>query len=155
MCWSSGSINPRGRFKSPEEMNTYNQQMLSVLRTVSGVSAAATVTGTPLRGPSDGMPFTLVGGPTFADPSQRPGTGFQSVSPDYFKTFGIQVIKGRSFSEQDTATSVRVAMVNEEFASRYLKGMDPLQQRVSIEEIIPGLAKAGPGGGMADRGGFS
>jgi putative ABC transport system permease protein len=134
----------QGRFASPELMNTYNQQMLSALRSVPGISSAATVTGTPLRGPSDGMPFTLVGGPTYNDPSLRPGTGFQSVSPDYFKTFGIEVIKGRTFSDQDTASSVRVALVNEEFANRYLKGMDPLQQRVAIEEIIPGLPKLGP-----------
>ena len=139
-----GLNQPHERFKTPEEMNAYNQQILSVLRGVPGVSAAAAITGVPLRGPSDGMPFTLVGGPTFADPSQRPGTGFQSVSPDYYKTFGIQVVQGRSFSEQDTATSVRVAMVNEEFARRYLKGLDPLQQRLSIEEIIPGLPKLGP-----------
>jgi len=97
-----------------------------------------------LRGPSDGMPFTIVGGPTYNDPSQRPGTGFQSVSPDYFKTFGIRVVKGRTFTGQDTAASVRVAMVNEEFATRYLNGLDPLQQRVAIEEIIPGLPKLGP-----------
>ena len=134
----------QGRFANPEEMNTYNQQMLSALRAAPGVLAAATVTGAPLRGPSDGMPFTMVGGPTYNDPSQRPGTGFQSVSPDYYKTFGIRVVKGRSFSEQDTASSVRVAMVNEEFASRYLKGMDPLQQRVSIEQVIPGLPRLGP-----------
>jgi putative ABC transport system permease protein len=125
-------------------MNTYNRQILTVLRSAPGVSAAATVTGMPLRYTSNGMPFTLVGGPTYGDPSQRPETNFQSVSPDYFKTFGIRVHKGRSFTEQDTASSVRVAMVNEEFASRYLKGMDPLQQRVSIEEIIPGLPKLGP-----------
>jgi putative ABC transport system permease protein len=135
---------PQGRFKTSEEMHAYNQQMLSVLRSVPGVADVATVTGMPLRGPSDGMPFTLVGGPTFADPSQRPGTGFQSVSADYFKTFGIQVVKGRSITDQDTSSSVRVAMVNEEFARRYLKGMDPLQQRLSIEEIIPGLPKLGP-----------
>jgi putative ABC transport system permease protein len=133
----------QGRFANPEEMNTYNQQMLSALRSVPGVSAAATVTGMPLRGPSDGMPFTLVGGPTYNDPSQRPGTGFQAVSPDYYKTFGILMLKGRSFSEQDTASSVRVAIVNEEFANRYLKGMDPLQQRLSIEQVIPGLPKLG------------
>ena len=78
------------------------------------------------------------------DPSQRPGAGFQSVSPDYFKTFGIQVLQGRSFTEQDTATSVRVAMVNQEFADRYLKGLDPFRQRLSIEQIIPGLPKLGP-----------
>jgi putative ABC transport system permease protein len=134
----------QGRFENPEQMNTYNQQMLSILRSAPGVSSAATVTGMPLRFTSDGMPFTLVGGPTYGDPSQRPNTGFQSVSPDYFKTFGIQVHKGRSFTEQDTASSVRVAMVNEEFANRYLKNMDPLQQRVSIEQVIPGLPKLGP-----------
>ncbi|HEY4763658.1 MAG TPA: ABC transporter permease [Candidatus Sulfotelmatobacter sp.] len=139
-----GLNHPHGRFQAPEEMNSYNQQMLGVLRAVPGVANVATVTGTPLRGTSDGMPFTVVGGPTFADPSQRPGTGFQSVSPDYYKTFGIRVVQGRSFSEQDTATSVRVAMVNEEFARRYLKDVDPLQQRLSIEQIIPGLPKLGP-----------
>jgi putative ABC transport system permease protein len=135
---------PSDRFKSPEEMNTYYQQMLSVVGSVPGVSSAASVTGMPLRYHSDGMPFTLVGGPTYADPSQRPGAGFQSVSPDYFTTFGIQVLKGRSFNNQDTASSVRVAIVNEEFTRRYLKGMDPFQQRLSIEQIIPGLPKLGP-----------
>jgi putative ABC transport system permease protein len=35
-------------------------------------------------------------------------------------------------------------MVNEEFARRYLRGIDPLQQRVSIEQVIPGLPKLGP-----------
>jgi predicted permease len=139
-----GLRQPQGRFDNPEQMNAYNQQMLNTLRSVAGVSSDATVTGMPLRGPSDGMPFTLAGGPTYNDPSQRPGTGFQSVSPDYFRTFGIEIVKGRPFNEQDTATSVRVAMVNEEFANRYLKGMDPLQQRVLIEQVIPGLPKLGP-----------
>src|SRR5580704_2202396 len=46
----------QGRFKNPDEMYTYNQQMLSTLRSVPGVSNVATVTGTPLRGESDGMP---------------------------------------------------------------------------------------------------
>jgi putative ABC transport system permease protein len=139
-----GLTQAQGRFNGPEEMSVYNQQMLSALRSVAGVSSAAIVTGLPLRGTSDGMPFTLVGGPTYVDPSQQPGTGFQSVSPDYYKTFGIQMVKGRTFTEQDTAMSVRVATVNEEFASRYLKGLDPLQQRLSIEQVIPGLPKLGP-----------
>jgi putative ABC transport system permease protein len=132
------------RFENPEQMNVYNQQMLSVLRSVPGVSDVATVTGMPLQYHSDGMPFTVVGGPAFNDPSQRPGADFQSVSPDYFKTFGIQVLQGRSFTEQDTVTSVRVAVVNQEFADRYLKGLDPFRQRLSIEQIIPGLPRLGP-----------
>ena len=43
---------PQGRFKTPEEMHAYNQQMLGALRSVPGVSAAATVTGMPLRFPA-------------------------------------------------------------------------------------------------------
>jgi putative ABC transport system permease protein len=139
-----GLNQPDHRFQRPEQMNAYYQRLLTAMHSVPGVSSAAIVTGAPLRGTSDGMPFTVVGGPDYADPSQRPGTGFQSVSPDYYKTFGIQIARGRSFNEQDTASSPRVAMVNEEFVRRYLKNLDPLRQRLSIEQIIPGLPKLGP-----------
>ena len=65
------------------------------------------------------------------------------VTPDYFKTFGIRLINGRSFTEQDNAASVKVAMVNEEFVRKYLKGTDPLQQRVIVEQLIPGVQQLG------------
>jgi len=134
---------PAGRFKDPTEMAVYYRQMLDAVRSVAGVSDAALVTGMPLQYHSDGMPFTLVGGPAYADKSKRPGVGFQSVSPGYYKTFGIQIVKGRGFSEQDNAAGVRVAIVNEEFVRAYLKGLDPLKQRISVEEIIPGQPKLG------------
>jgi len=95
-------VQPQGRFQTPEEMNVYNQRMISTLGSVAGVSHAAAVTGMPLRGTDNGMPFTMVGGRTYGDPSQRPFTGFQSISRDYFQTFGIQLLQGRSFTEQDT-----------------------------------------------------
>jgi len=136
-------VQPEGRFQNPEQMFVYNQRILDAIRSVSGVTAGATVTGRPLRFQSDGITLKVVGA-TYADRSQQPGAGFQSVSPDYFKTFGIQVVKGRVFNEQDTTTSVRVAMVNEEFANRFLKGMDPLQQRLSIHQLIPGSQQLGP-----------
>jgi putative ABC transport system permease protein len=124
-------------------MYRYNQQILTALRSVSGVSSAASVTGMPLRFHSDGM-TTKVVGQTYADRSQEPGAGFQSVSPDYFQTFGIRMIQGRTFTEQDTPTSVRVAIVNEEFVSRFLKGLDPLRQRLLIQQLIPGSPEIGP-----------
>jgi putative ABC transport system permease protein len=98
----------------------------------------------PLEGAGFGMPFTIAGKPAFADRSQRPGAGFEMVTPDYFRTFGIRMIKGRRFTAQDTASAVKVAVVNEEFANRYLKGSDPLQQRVVVEQLIPGVEKLGP-----------
>jgi putative ABC transport system permease protein len=66
------------------------------------------------------------------------------VTPGYVQTFGMQMAKGRSFTEQDMAGSLPVAMVNETFADRYLKGVDPLTQRVVVEQLIPGVTKLGP-----------
>jgi putative ABC transport system permease protein len=135
---------PEKRFQKPEEIDAYYRQMLDRLRGVAGVSHAAAVTGLPLRGPNDGMPFEIVGTQMHADPSQRPGAGFQSVTPDYFATFGIQVLRGRIFTDQDTASSVRVALVNEAFVKQYLKDKDPLTQRLLVEQILPFAQKLGP-----------
>jgi putative ABC transport system permease protein len=135
-------VQPLGRFQNPEQMFVYNRRILDAIRSVSGVSSSATVTGMPLRFHGGGITLKVVGA-TYADQSQQPSAGFESVSPDYFKTFGIQVLKGRVFNEQDTASSVRVAMVNQEFANRFLKGMDPLQQRLSIQQLIPGSPQLG------------
>lgn len=134
---------PDRRFTDPSQMDVYYRQILSRIHAIPGVSAAAVVTGTPLLGTSDGMPFSVVGKPV-ADFSQRPGAPFQSVTPEYFKTFGIQVLQGRAFTDQDTAASVHVAMVNKQFVEQYLKGVNPVGQRLAIEQIIPGLPKLGP-----------
>ncbi len=134
---------PDRRFANPQQIESYYQQIVDRLRPLSGVSSVAVVTGTPLLGTSDGMPFSIVGRPD-ADPAQRPGSPFQSVTPEYFKTFGIQVLNGREFTSRDTATTTRVAMVNEQFVRQYLKGLDPLKQRLVIEQIIPGLPQLGP-----------
>ena len=130
--------------KIPRRSSAYYQQMLASIKSVPGVLDASASVGLPLEGPGFGMPFTIAGQPDYADPSQRPGAGFSMVTPDYFKTFGIQLIRGRSFTDQDSAGSVRVAMVNEEFVKRFLKGKDPLQQRLMVEELIPGVTKLGP-----------
>ena len=138
-----GLQQPASRFATPEQIDAYSRQLLAGLRNVPGVLSVTATTGMPLEGTNGGMAFTLVGTRAYADPAQRPATGFESVSPDYYKTFGIEVLKGRSFTAQDTATSVRVAMVNQVFADRYLKGRDPFTQRIETQEIIPGAPQLG------------
>ncbi len=137
-----GLQQPDGRFPTEDRIEPYYRQVIERIHALPGVTSVAVVTGAPLLGTSDGMPFTIVGKPV-ADPSQRPGSPFQSVTPEYFKTFGIRVIKGREFADSDTASSPRVAMVNEEFIKEYLKGRDPLGTRLSIEQISPLAQKLG------------
>jgi len=88
------------------------------------------------------MTFTIAGKPPL-ERSSRPNSGFQMVTPGYFETFGIRVIRGRSFKEQDNAASVRIAMVNEDFVRRYLPGVDPLAQQITVDQLIPGSRATG------------
>lgn len=66
------------------------------------------------------------------------------VTPEYFDTFGIRIVQGRSFTDRDAAGSVRVAMVNENLANRYFSGVDPLTQRIAVAQIVPGSMQIGP-----------
>jgi predicted permease len=134
---------PDSRPKEPAQISSYYRQMLASIKSVPGVESASVSVGIPLEGPGIGMPFTIAGQPEFADPSQRPGAGFMMVTPDYYKTFGIQMIRGRAFTDQDTAATVRVAVVNEKFVQKFFKDKDPLQQRLMVEELIPGVTKLG------------
>ena len=136
---------PDSRSKDSATISAYYRDMLAHIDAVPGVSHATVMTAYPLYGTYFGMPFTLAGGPSYADPSQRPLSGFGMVTPDYVSTFGIHMVKGRSISEQDTANSIKVVMVNESFAKKYLQGKDPLRQRVVVEQLIPGVQKLGPG----------
>jgi putative ABC transport system permease protein len=136
---------PDSRSKEPAQITAYYRNILAHIDAVPGVSHAAVMTGYPLHGVGFGMPFTLAGGPAYSDPSQRPGSGFGMVTPDYVSTFGLHLVKGRSFTEQDTANGVKVVMVNESFAKKYLQGKDPLRQRVVVEQLTPGVQKLGPG----------
>ncbi|HKY42941.1 MAG TPA: ABC transporter permease [Pyrinomonadaceae bacterium] len=128
---------PDERLKTPEQIRSYYRQMLERVEAVPGITKVAVMTGVPARGPFFGMSIKIVGQPD-VNPSERPGAAFQMITAGYKDALGIRVTKGRSIDERDSATSPRVAMVNENFASRYLSGVDPLTQRVSVEELLPG-----------------
>lgn len=135
---------PDSRPKDPDRIVAYYRQILSRIASVPGVSHVSAQTGLPLEGAGFGMPFTIVGKSGYTDPSQRPNANFGMVTPDYFQTFGIRLVQGRTFTDQDNASSVKVAMVNEDFVKKYLKGADPLQTRISVEQLIPGVTRLGP-----------
>jgi putative ABC transport system permease protein len=133
---------PDGRLKGPERVEAFYRELLDKIRTVPGITSASASTGMPVSGTGFGMPFHFAGKP-FQDPSQRPGAGFNMVTPEFFKTFGIRIERGRAFTDQDSANAPRVAIVNDAFVRQYLKGQDPLKQRLMIEQLIPGVTKLG------------
>jgi putative ABC transport system permease protein len=134
---------PDGRLAEAADVNAFYDQLLDRIRAVPGITVASASTGMPVLGTNFGMPFFIAGKP-LSDPSKRPGAGFNMVSAGYFKAFGIPIKRGRAFTEADRAGSQPVAIVNQRFVTQFLKDVDPLTQRLVIEQLIPGVTRLGP-----------
>ena len=124
--------------------NAYYRQLLAGIAAVPGVSHAAAMTYLPLDFLHAETTFRLAGQPNYANPAMRPTADFETVTPDYFATFGIRIVTGRAFTDHDDVSSPKVAMINEAFVNRFLKGVEPLAQRLVMGQVIPGQDKPGP-----------
>jgi predicted permease len=133
---------PPGRLVHAEQMALFYRSLLEKIEAIPGVRSAAASTGAPVIGNNFSMGFDVVGKES-ADPAQRPGCAYNMVTPEYFRTFGLRMERGRAFTDEDRAGRPRVAIVNEAFVKRYLPGVDPLAQRLVIEELIPGQPRVG------------
>jgi putative ABC transport system permease protein len=131
------------RFAQSQQIVAFYRQLLDKMRALPGVSQADVSTATPLSDLHFGLPFQILGQPPH-DSNSRIFAIFQMATPDYFKTFGIQLLKGRTFTAADIDGSPRVAIVNEHFANTYLSGADPIGQHILLGQLIPGATRPGP-----------
>jgi predicted permease len=132
----------QGRLADPVQITTFYRQVLEKIQALPGVTSASASEGAPLQGVRFGMPFQIAG-KEVTDMSQRPLAGFNMVTPDYFKVFGIGMAQGRAFNDRDQAGGVQVAVVNEKFAKQFFAGVDPLSQRILVQQLIPGVTRFG------------
>jgi putative ABC transport system permease protein len=119
-----------------EQVRALYTPLLERIETAPGVTRVAMSVGLPAAGAPD-LPFAVVGQPA-EDMSKRPSVLYQPVTPGYFETYGVRLVKGRVLNSQDIAGGQRVAMASEGFVRKYLNGLDPLQTRLMIPEIIIG-----------------
>ncbi len=105
-----------------ERFGDFQQGLLDEVRGVPGVLEAATTTNVPLWGGS--WSHGITAGDT------EGSSKFSWVSPGYFRTMGIALLRGRDFGGSDTASSTRVAVVNQAFIQKLLGGADPIGRTV-------------------------
>ncbi len=94
------------------------------------VSVGATSAG-PLFGGREPDEFTIAGRPT-PQPGEYAVARRYDVGPNYFRTLGTPLLRGRGFTDTDAQTAPPVAIVNETLARRYFPGVDPLGQQVTM-----------------------
>ena len=106
------------------------QQLLERTSKLPGVEAIAAAKHLPLSGDNMNFAFDIEGRP-FPN-GQSPGADCRVVTPDYFKTLEIPLIKGRILSDSDSPQSAHVLLINERMARRYFPNEDPIGKTIVL-----------------------
>jgi putative ABC transport system permease protein len=130
-------------YPDPKQMNAYLGELRAAVEAVPGVLETALTCAPPLQGACYGMPMQVAGRP-IVDRANRQGGFYKAVSPSYFHTMGLRLLKGRALSESDIKGSPPVTVINERLAKREFANQDPIGQRILIQEIVPGKTELGP-----------
>lgn len=118
------------RYVTPAAVTGYVDELLAQVRAIPGVRSAAAASSSPLgSGPMallapTGEPAVPAGGETRAI--------VRTVTPGYFQTVGIPILRGREFSADDRATGPRMAIINETAARRLFGDVDAVGRRVDF-----------------------
>lgn len=108
----------------------YYGRLIERLNAVPSVTSTAVVQTMPMRG-NYVLSVTIHGQPT-PKPGEEPSASHRAVTPDYFSTLKIPLLRGRGFTPQDTPTSTMVVVIDEAFVSRHYPGEDPLGRKIDI-----------------------
>jgi predicted permease len=122
----------------------FADQLVDHLRATGAVDSVALAQATPFN-PSG--PYALA--PIATDSYQpakdeQPAAAYNAVSPGYFGTLGIPLIRGRDFTHADDDGSTAVSIVSEGMAARYWPGGDPVGRRLKVRDRwtqVVGLVK--------------
>jgi predicted permease len=120
---------PVSRYPTLAQQADAYHRVLERVRQNPEVSAAAVVFPRPFQSKGSSASFNIEGQPPTSR-ANRPVALFNAVSPGYFRTLGIPLLKGRDFQESDRENGVAVTIVTRAFAERYFPGQDPLGRRL-------------------------
>jgi predicted permease len=120
-------LDPAGAGYTPARLNTLNQQLEQQLSAIPGVESVGLALYSTLEGNNWGEGVYIEGRPT-PGPDAHNGSSWDRVSPHFFDTIGQPVIRGRGLTEQDTAASRMVAVVNQAFVKKFFPDQDPIGQ---------------------------
>lgn len=128
---------PDAKYSDAPRIAAFYERAQERLAAVPGVQSAAFATVLPWSGGSRLWP-TVIDGSTETRPAERPQSSLRVVSPGFFATLRVPLLKGREFAAQDRAGGAPVAIVSAGFARRAWGSGDPLGRRLRLEGLEGG-----------------
>jgi predicted permease len=126
-----GITPPQTLHTDPEVIRFYHT-LMDRLRVLPGIEAATLVQVRPGAGASNNT-IAFVDGVQAREKVMDSIVRWNAVGPDFFHVMGTPILQGRDFTEADSASSMKVAIVNRTFVDRYLAGRQPLGHHVGID----------------------
>jgi len=108
---------PVTKYDSDDKISDMFTRAIAEIRTVPGVQHAALVRATPLNGNGETLPYEIEGAGV-TDPTKLPSAHRNIISSDYFETLRLPRLAGRDFTAEDRATTMPVAIVNDQLAKK-------------------------------------
>ena len=130
---------PAASYPDPHNRIAFYDRLLGGLRALPNVTSAGMVQAMPMRG-GYVLAVAIQGRPA-PRPGEELSANHRVVSPDYFKTLGIPLLRGRAFDERDTEKSTMVAVIDEAFARRHFPNEDPIGKGLDIGNGTDGFCE--------------
>jgi putative ABC transport system permease protein len=120
---------PGAKYREQPQRAAFYNDLVQRVKAYPGVESAAAVNYLPLGGANSSDSYLVEGVPEPAPGDENEGR-YRVCTPDYFRTMGIPLLKGRSFTDQDKAGTTPVVVVNETLARKHWAGEDPIGKRI-------------------------
>ena len=117
-------------YVGPPGLPRFCQDLDEHVGAIPGVLSVAAIAHLPFQG-NAGRGFQIEGRPP-ADPGKMPGANYTVACPNYFRTMGIPILKGREFTRQDTVSAPGVIVINETMAREYWPKEDPVGRAIRL-----------------------
>ncbi len=121
------------RYPEAHQQVAFFQKTLEQVGALPGIQSASVTTGLPLTLSLSGSDFRIEGHPE-PEAGKEMIVNKRSVSPGYFGTLGISLLKGRDFSDGDKTDAPQVAIINQDLARTYFANEDPLGKRITFSD---------------------
>ncbi len=121
---------PQSKYPAAQSRAAFFSHLIRQLSALPGVQSVGASQWSPFSG-NYMLTFSVTGRAPQA-PDKQPSMNYYAVSPDFFKTMDIHLLRGRAFTEHDGPGAPRVAIINETLAKRFFPDQDPIGQRIVI-----------------------
>jgi putative ABC transport system permease protein len=128
---------PEGKYREPQQIDGFFQQVLDKVKALPGVQSAGVSTSVPMSGFNSAGSF-VIEGRTVAPGEMSPWGNRWFAGASYFQTMGVPLVKGRYFDDRDVRDAPQVAIIDETMQRKFWPDEDPIGKRISFRRDAQG-----------------